>query len=356
MADHEDKDDAARAGHSREKKPQFKSLTDGEAIEQMLQSENLDEEPIQYSVPAYMIPNLSSALPIFSNSEQDYIRRAFQSSNYDAISELPDKIKLHEVTKARKEHIQDTLTSRYATLSSTKGTLTKTGLFQEFEYIPSRYTLADELASLERINSETKRSEVANTDFVPRGTGRKLKHEDGFQVGKNFPYVSDPYESAVEQILMTKFYEESKIICGPFIPAGADSALGNQGDVTGCPTRLSMQEVMETLRKVIQKDWENAQFEIFTNKQQEWVIRFDLKSIESETGLSAYMNVLIRCNAEIIAHNLIKVADQWSYKPDEVHIVFTLRPPWVHVNKLESFYKLHPDLRTFKTVKKQTTE
>ena len=31
--------------------------------------------------------------------------------------------------------------------------------------------------------------------------------------------------------------------------------------------------------------------------------------------------------------------------------MFTLRPPWVHVSKLESFYKLHPALRTYKSMK-----
>ena len=332
-----------------ERKSQFKSLTDENAMEHILQNENLGEEPTTMSLPAYMIPNLSSTLPVYSNSEQDYIRRAFQSANYDRISELPDNIQEEEVTKARNLHIEDTLNSKYTTISTNKGTLTKTGLFQEFEYIPSRYTLADELASIQRIDSEKKRSTIAEVDFAPTGTIRKLKHEDGFQVGKNFPYVSDPYESAVEQILMTKWSGEEKILCGPFLPSGSDSGLVDHAP--GAPTRLVMQEVMESLKKVIQKDWENAVFEIFTNKQQEWVIRFDLKTIESEHGLSAYMNVFIRCNEEIIAHNLTKVSDQWSHKPDENHIVFTLRPPWVHVSKLESFYKLHPALRTFKTTK-----
>jgi len=333
-----------------ERKSQFKSLTDENAIEHMLQNENIGEEPTTSTIPAYMIPSLSSTLPVYSNSEQDYIRRAFQSANYDRISNLPDNIKEEEVMKARTDHIDDTLNSRYTTKSLPKGTLTKTGLFQEFEYIPSRYTLADELASIQRIESEQKRSTIAELDFAPTGTIRKLKHEDGFQVGKNFPYVSDPYESAVEQILMTKWSQEEKRICGPFIPSGRhDSALVD--NAPGAPTRLLMQEVMESLKKVIQKDWEGAVFEIFTNKQEEWVIRFDLKSIESETGLSAYMNVFIRCNDEIIAHGLTKVSDQWSYKPDENHIVFTLRPPWVHVSKLESFYKLHPTLRTYKSTK-----
>ncbi len=332
-----------------ERKSQFKSLTDENALEHILQNENLDEKPTTTSLPAYMIPNLASTLPVFSNSEQDYIRRAFQSANYDRISELPDNIKEEEVTLARTKHIDDTLNSRYTTVSNSKGTLTKTGLFQQFEYIPSRYTLADELASIQRIDSDKKRSTISELDFAPTGTIRKLKHEDGFEVNKNFPYVSDPYESAVEQILMSKWSQEEKILCGPFVPSGSDSALADHAP--GPTSRLSMQEVMESIKKVIQKDWENALFEIFTNKQQEWVIRFDLTSIESETGLSAYMNVFIRCNEEIIAHNLTKVSDQWGCKPDENHIVFTLRPPWVHVSKLESFYKLHPALRTYKGTK-----
>ena len=51
----------------------------------MLQNENIGEEPTTSTIPAYMRFNLSSTLPVYSNSEQDYIGRAFQSANYDRI-------------------------------------------------------------------------------------------------------------------------------------------------------------------------------------------------------------------------------------------------------------------------------
>jgi hypothetical protein len=45
------------------------------------------------------------------------------------------------------------------------------GLFQEFEYKPSPYALADETSSKERLESEANRMAIAGKDF---NTGRAL--------------------------------------------------------------------------------------------------------------------------------------------------------------------------------------
>ena len=129
-----------------------------------------------------MMPNITSILPEFTNSEQDYIRRTFANSNYDALAKLPDNIRLHEVRElARAPALACLLLPsgpaagggawycgapltpgrwqvhkmRHAYMEAAKGMLVpgpdggqsclkatnKNGLFQEFDYMPSRYTL-----------------------------------------------------------------------------------------------------------------------------------------------------------------------------------------------------------------------
>lgn len=48
-------------------------------------------------VPGYAIPSISSLLPTFTNSEQDFINRTFTTGNYDYIKHLPDDIKHQHV-------------------------------------------------------------------------------------------------------------------------------------------------------------------------------------------------------------------------------------------------------------------
>ena len=60
-------------------------------------------------LPRYALPNLTSILPDFVNSEQDFIRRTFQASNYDRLSTLPDDIRAQRVHEARLEHIDKSL-------------------------------------------------------------------------------------------------------------------------------------------------------------------------------------------------------------------------------------------------------
>jgi hypothetical protein len=43
-------------------------------------------------VPHYMLPNWTSLLPNYSNSESDRIREAFSAGNHAAISKLPKKL------------------------------------------------------------------------------------------------------------------------------------------------------------------------------------------------------------------------------------------------------------------------
>lgn len=92
------------------------------------------------------------------------------------------------------------------TATPSKKVVSNRGLFAEFEYIPSRYGLADELATKERLESEAKRLAVGGKDFVCASNTKKLKHEDGFEDKEfRFPYLGDPYAAARDQEMRAKW-------------------------------------------------------------------------------------------------------------------------------------------------------
>ena len=96
----------------------------------------------------------------------------------------------------------------------------------------SKFSLVDEIASIQREASEAKIREIGKgKDFRPAGTIKKLDHEEGFDT-RFYPYHLDPYETAQDQILRAKWMEESKILSGPFIPSTGEKSLGS-GDSQG---------------------------------------------------------------------------------------------------------------------------
>jgi len=298
------------------------------------------------SMPRYAMPSISSILPGFANSEQDHIRRAFACANYDNLHDLPSRVDYGTVNAARQavmEAARKPFRPQMPTGNATVPRATnKNGLFHEYEYLPSRYSLADELAARERLESEEARMRVAGaTDFVPCGATRKLKHEDGFEDGGRFPYASDPYEAAQDLALRQKWLEESRVLSGPFVPAGTDAKLGER------PTRAMARDIITMLQDVIVEDWEGVDVAIYANEEEQWVIRFLISSVDSEEGLVAYMNVMLRCNAVVQKYKLTKVVEHWNVKPGDGHLYFTLRPPWVQSRPVETYYVLHPEARVY---------
>lgn len=91
-------------------------------------------------LPHYMMPNFASILPDYANVEVDQIRNAFSTGNYQGLARLPNNLKPNEVAKARQNQMQDSLHQ----VAKPK-MVTSCGLFSQFEYVPSRYNLEDDL-------------------------------------------------------------------------------------------------------------------------------------------------------------------------------------------------------------------
>ncbi len=55
------------------------------------------------------------------------------------------------------------------------------------------------------------------------------------------------------------------------------------------------------------QDWEGVAVSIFENHQDCWVLRVEVASVDSLSGLLAYMNVFARCNELVNKYGLVKV-------------------------------------------------
>jgi hypothetical protein len=112
----------------------------------------------------YRMPSLSSMLPSTSQHDTEYIFRTFNVGNYDLIKTLPTTLKARQVQEARtarQDQARQFLMPRPYQPLVRKDPANQLGLFSTFEYIPSRYSLADELAARDKVESEAKRMAVS---------------------------------------------------------------------------------------------------------------------------------------------------------------------------------------------------
>ena len=76
------------------------------------------------------------------------------------------------------------------------------------------------------------------------------------------------------------------------------------------------------------------QLELYVNDRGFWVLKVALESVESEAGLIAYVNVMLRRHAAVAPVRLAKVVEHWSVTPGDGHIYFAsalLRAQWQSV-------------------------
>lgn len=299
----------------------------------------------QPAVPHYMLPNFASILPEYANSEADKIRESFSTGNYSAISKIPNSICPDNVNSARYQSIDQNRKSSALNQAGKKAATSYTrNLFQEFEYVPSRYSLADELRSKSRVEKERKRLDIGGKDFVCSSNAVKLKHEDGFEdKSQKFPYMSEPFEGAQEQMMRAKWLEDSKVLHGAFVPSGMGHTLEK-------PTRTTLPQMVQEIHRVVSEDWSDYRFSVLATEEDTIVIRFDLKTIESEKGLVAYMNVMARSNMVVQKYCLKKVVEDWNTQPGDGYLHFMFQPPWVHTRAVNTYFTLHPETRQFKPV------
>eukprot|EP00744_Colponema_vietnamica_P007150 GILI01010324.1.p1 GENE.GILI01010324.1~~GILI01010324.1.p1 ORF type:complete len:356 (+),score=41.23 GILI01010324.1:89-1156(+) len=325
-----------------------------------------EEEP-EY-VPHFALPITANNLPEYANKEQEIIQQCFRSGNYTYLSKLPDEISPESINTVRHSQMLQNRTMKPEPKPWPKmQQLSGGGFFQAFEYSPSPYSAeADEEKRLKQ-ESEDKRRHISEKDFISGPFGSTAsKFEDPFlppasalasasfsgSLGSKgsggemssklsprtseeyrYPYLGDVYGAAQDQALRTKWLQESKILSGPFM-AGGPKAVGKV-------IRLQLPDIVTGLSKIIKEDWEDSKFSVIATAEDLIDIRFEVATVDSVEGLSAYMNVLEKSNPFLTENLLRRCTQSWGLQ-DGGWLVFTLIPPWVHVRVTDAFYSLHP--------------
>jgi hypothetical protein len=292
------------------------------------------------SLHHHQMPNFAAILPDYSNREQEYIRQAFSVTSFVMVRDLPTRLRPSATNRAMAAKIDANRRSVVLVPEeSSKNGGTKNGMFSTFDYVPSRYSLADELKTKQRLEDEAKRLEIGGRDFVCSGQSKKMKYEDVFENKEyRFPYMGDDFDGAKDQRLRAKWIEDAKVLSGPFMPSG-------RGRVFERPARSLLPECLKELTKIIRSDWEDYEFETLATEDDLICIRFSLDSVDSERGLKAYMNVLAASNPSIQKFQLQRVIEDWGTKPGDGWYYYMLKPPWCRTKQVDTFFALNPSGR-----------
>jgi len=164
-----------------------------------------------------------------------------------------------------------------------------------------------------------------------------VKYQDCFLDDKQlknyvFPFlcVDDPYESAREELLRSRWAEDNKILHGEFKPAKRERSLERV-------TKHQLPDIVNYIKKVIMVDWAEVNFIIGTNPENYIEVKFDQKSVDTELGLKAYMNTMISTHEVVSQFNLKRVLKFWGFK-DGKHVYFMLAPAWIKFNPAHVYH------------------
>ncbi|KDO18489.1 hypothetical protein SPRG_15318 [Saprolegnia parasitica CBS 223.65] len=276
------------------------------------------------SVPHYMLPNFSSILPEYANAEAEHIKSAFSTGNYHSLLKMPARLGPNSVNMARQEAMDENRHTAVA-LKAPPKIVTKNGLFNQFEYTPSRFNLSDELHRAERLESEAKRFQIGGKDFVCSSNAKKLKHEDGFE-DKNFvyPHMDVYYDDAHDIAVRERWIEKKKILYHDFVPSGAAKPIGDT------PTKKLLPDIIKELHEAIANDWEDCTVVVAPTDDGNIAIQFDLDTVSGlEHALTAYMNTFANTHRLMAKFQLHKVVEDWNVKPGDNGLYFVVRPPWI---------------------------
>lgn len=120
-----------------------------------------------------------------------------------------------------------------------------------------------------------KQTEVHSQPFVVNQNKALLKHEYPFldQYSSAFVYnflaSGDPYEATKDERLRSKWIEEAKLLYGEFRPTGPQKPLTEVA-------KSRLEDIVESLKRFLLSDWNDVNFVIGTNPNDQIEIKFDM--------------------------------------------------------------------------------
>ena len=116
--------------------------------------------PDESTMPHHQVPNFAAILPDYTNMEQDYIRQAFSRTSFVSVRDLPSTFKPSATARAMANKMNANRRSvanvDASAVNHRHSLAAREGVFSTFDYIPSRYSLADELRTKDRLESEAR--------------------------------------------------------------------------------------------------------------------------------------------------------------------------------------------------------
>ena len=255
--------------------------------------------------PAYMHPTASQSLPEYSNTESEQIRASFHAGNYRMIAHLPTEIKPHHVSEATANRIDDNITSAYfvAPHGSYRKLGTKDSLFSTFDYKPEEYALASTLLRQEREAKEGKQKEAHAQPFL-YSTPRPLLMNAlaGATPPEEAATYVEPYASAEDHARRSNYAHSQALLHGPFVPTLAARSIGDDKVI-----RLKLPTILGELMTSLDRDWGDAEFQIYADPEEIVIVQFTRASVDSPQALSKYMSMFMRTSEIISKYQLVKV-------------------------------------------------
>ena len=262
----------------------------------------------------------SELLRCYYCCEASRIKEAYNACNFTSLRDLPDKIQAGEVAQQQRRKVAEALRPRLKAGKCEQESKLKCwskngGLFRRFEYIPERYSLAEEAKAKEKASNEEMEFSIGQgRKFSVPGSRKTLKHEDCFMGERaSFKYDPDPYDSLRDEQLRARWIEQSRILFGPFIPVGRARNLTE-------PSRAWLPQITRALLERLKATWAKHIPQVHVTEKGTVAVRLEAVSLECHVGVIAFMNNLEANDPDFLRYKLRKIPGQWGLEPGDGYL------------------------------------
>lgn len=302
--------------------------------------------------PHYAQPNITSQLPSYSNTEQEIIIQTFSKTSFNRIQNLPNIIHTNYVNEAKHIHIDNNLTSAlpvkpYNTYKRLVG-----GTFSDYPVEPEPEVYIDAAATQNRLRNIDKRLQISNKPFSYSSANPTEL------VSRN--YDENNYYSQLLSTEAVKSAENRKKILTemnilpPFKPTNPQSTTMDSGIRNdSILNRSLLPDIIHELMISIDSDFNETEFEIYSDPQDMIIIQFLATTLDSPKGLLAYLNQFMKTNLTVLKYSLSKLPELWNHADNSLGLIYyAIKPAWVKRSITASYYAIHPERRNWKSTKK----
>jgi len=325
-------------------------------------------------MPHYSQTTVSHSAADFSNTEQDMIRQAFHTGNYTWMKELlpvelyPESVNF--LRKKRMDHVRTAQSARQPMTWSKMTSLWGGGYYFEFEFMPDPYDAKRDHELSEKRKERSKWDDMGHPkDWKLPSCSQRLKHEPLViskdelkdpRLKQSIPYLGP--ERSEEDSITKKSLNESSIQ-QPSFKTGKGAGLNDDGKMSRAGVHP---QIVYHLQNKLNEDWDDVVVIVSVTDMDIVQIAFEMKTVDSERGVMAYMNILSKDCELINTLGLRKISQLWGVQrifsnstmsknesmesnrdkfddqEDSTWMFFLLCPKWVKMRNTDAFYTRHP--------------